>query len=238
MSGLRRRDWLLIGLLLASSLICARLGFWQLARLQQRLDRNTAITNELEAPLRPFSAQGADYQRVTVTGKFLQEYEILLQNRSLNEVTGFHLVTPLQAENGLVVLVDRGWIPYDAGSALALDPYATAEAVTLEGVLLPGQSQPRWAFLADPIPAAGEAPLRTWRVIDIEGIQGQMPFPLHDQYIALTQLQATIVPQPVPDFQPDLSNGPHLSYAIQWFSFAAIAVIGGVVLLRRALREK
>ncbi len=110
--------------------------------------------------------------------------------------------------------------------------------MTLEGVLLPSQAQPRWAFLADPIPAAGEAPLKTWRVIDIGGIQGQMPFPLHDQYVALTQLPATTVPQPVPDFQPDLSNGPHLSYAIQWFSFAAIAIIGGAVLLRRALREK
>jgi surfeit locus 1 family protein len=234
MSAFRRRDWILIIILVIASLICVRLGFWQLARLQQRMDRNASIKDQLDASIKPFSLSENDYQRVSLEGEFLHVHEILLQNRSLDEVAGFHVITPLRLEDGTVVLVDRGWIAYEAGANFALENYQITENVRIEGVLLPGQSQPRWRFLSDPIPEPGEPPLKTWRVIDIDGMQRQMPFTLHHQYISLVRVEPIAKPQPEPDFQPDLSNGPHLSYAIQWFSFAAIAIIGGAIMLRRS----
>jgi surfeit locus 1 family protein len=238
MKHMRQRDWILIVLLLVSSLVCVRLGFWQLARMQQRIDHNLSIEDQLNAPKRAFSPDENDYQRVTLEGTFLQNHEIVLRNRALDEVAGFHLVTPLRLEDSRVILVDRGWIPYEEGSNFALDAYQILEGVTIEGVLLPGQAQPRWDFLADPIPEPGDPPLKTWRVIDIEGLQSQMPFAIHYQYVVLTHIESAREVQPVPDFQLDLSNGPHLSYAIQWFSFAGIAIIGGGVMLRRARRKK
>jgi surfeit locus 1 family protein len=210
------------------------LGFWQLERFQQRMDLNAALIDQLNVSVKPFSPSEKDYQRVFVEGKYLHDHEILLQNRSLDEVAGFHLITPFQNDDGNVILIDRGWITYETGAAFALDIYRLTESVRIEGVLLPGQSQPRWRFLRDPIPEPGESPLKTWRLIDIDGIQRQMPFPLHHQYISLVHVEPTVQPQPEPDFQPDLSNGPHLSYAIQWFSFAAIAIIGGTIMLRRS----
>jgi surfeit locus 1 family protein len=238
MSNLRRRDWILIILLAISSLICVRLGFWQLERLQQRMDRNTSITDQLNASVEPFSLAELDYQRVTLEGNYLHEHEILLQNRSLDEVTGFHVITPLQIDDGSVIPIDRGWIPYETGAAFALDSFQMTESVRIEGVLLPSQPQPRWRFLSDPIPEPGDPPLKTWRLIDIKGIQRQMPFLLHHQFISLIHIEPIREPQPEPDFQPDLSNGPHLSYAIQWFSFAAIAIIGGAIMLQRSRRKQ
>jgi surfeit locus 1 family protein len=236
MSNLRRRDWILIILLAIPSLICVRLGFWQLARLQQRIDRNASITDQLNVAAKPFSPSENDYQRVTLEGNYLHDHEILLQNRSLDEVAGFHVITPLQIDDGSVILIDRGWIPYETGAAFALDNYRMTESVRIEGVLLPGQPQPRWRFLSDLIPEPGDPPLKTWRLIDIDGIQQQMPFPLHQQFISLIRIEPTREPQPEPDFQPNLSNGPHLSYAIQWFSFAVIAIIGGAIMLQRSRR--
>ena len=234
----RSRDWGLLILLLAAALACIRLGFWQLARLDQRLTRNRAIQSQLEAPVKPFSPVDNDYQRVVLEGVFLPEFEVLLKNRALDEVAGFHLVTPLQLEEGLLILVDRGWIPYEEGSRFELDAFRYESPVRVEGFLQPSQAEPRWDFLADPIPAPGDPPLKNWRLIHIEGIQGQIPSPLHHQYVLLTDIEPAANPMPTPDFQIDLSNGPHLSYAIQWFSFAAIALIGGGVIVRRILLKR
>jgi surfeit locus 1 family protein len=231
----RSRSWTLIFILvlLVAALACIRLGFWQLARLEQQMARNQSIQDQLDAPLKAFSDEEPDFQRVILEGRFLPEHQIALKNRALNEVKGFHLVTPLQTESGSVILVDRGWIPYDLGSEYALDPYHLPGTVEVQGVLQPSQAQPRWDFLADPIPAPGDPPLRSWRLIDIDGIQSQVPFPLHDQFLSPTHIDPATDPMATPNFQVDLSNGPHLSYAIQWFSFAAIIVIGGAVFLSR-----
>lgn len=238
MRGMRLRDGGLFVILLVAVMACTRLGFWQLARLDQRVARNQAIQTQLEAPAKPFSNMDQDYQRVIINGVFLPEFEVLLKNRALDEVAGFHLVTPLQLEDGLLILVDRGWIPYEEGSQLNLDAYRYEDSVRIEGILQPSQAEPRWQFLADPIPAPGDPPLKNWRLIYIEGIQAQIPSPLHNQFVLLTEIAPAPDAKPTPDYQIDLSNGPHLSYAIQWFSFAAIALIGGVVILRRSRRNR
>ncbi|TFH35425.1 MAG: SURF1 family protein, partial [Anaerolineales bacterium] len=174
-----------------------------------------------------------DYQRVVLEGTFLPQYEILLKNRPLDEVAGFHLVTPLQIDDGTVILVDRGWVPYEQGSRFDLEGYRYERPVRLQGILHPSQAEPGWKFLADPIPGPGEPPLLAWRVLHIEGIQRQIPLPLHPKFVILNEIEPATTPMPIPDFQLDLTNGPHLSYAIQWFSFAAISLIGGVAILRR-----
>jgi surfeit locus 1 family protein len=237
MRQLHRRDWVLIVILLISSLVCIRLGFWQLDRLGQRLNRNARVEMRLKSPPENFAPDMEDYSAVIIEGTFVDEYQIVLQNRTLNDVSGYHLVTPLQTGDDRLVLIDRGWIPYEDGATFSLDGYGIPGPVRVEGVLLPGEAQPRWGFLADPIPEPGGAPLRSWRLLDISGIQRQIPSALHHQYIALRTIDPAGDHQPVPDYQPDLSNGPHLSYAIQWFSFSAIALIGGAVLVRNRIRK-
>ncbi len=238
MHRLRFRDGVILVLLVAAAIVCVRLGFWQLTRLDQRVTRNQSIQAKLSEPPIPFQSTASDYQTVFVEGRYLHEYEIVLRNRALNDVAGFHLVTPLQTETGAIILVDRGWIPYDEGSNLALDAYHQTGQVHIQGVLQPGEAEPRWGFLADRVPDPGEPPLRAWRVLNIEGIQSQIPLTLHNQFLALTSIQPISEPMPKPDFNPDLTNGPHLSYAIQWFSFAGISLIGGIAYFRRMLMAK
>lgn len=238
MPRIQFRDGVVLVLLVIAAIVCVRLGFWQLARLDQRLTKNQAIQSQLSKPAIPFHDNAPDYQTVIVEGHFLHDYEIVLRNRARNDLAGFHLVTPLQTVSGAVILVDRGWISYDEGSDLELDSYHQTEQVLIRGVLQPSEVEPRWGILADPVPEPGEPPLRAWRVLNIAGIQSQFPLSLHNQYLALTSIEPIIEPMPVPDFAPDLSNGPHLSYAIQWFSFAGISFIGGFAYLRRKLRAK
>jgi surfeit locus 1 family protein len=191
----------------------------------------------LAQPSKPFSRADEDYQRVIVSGRLLDEYQILLRNRAYEDAAGFHLVTPLLIDEGTAILIDRGWIPYEQGEAFLLEDSELNPLVEVQGILLPGQQQPNWAFLADPIPESGDPPLRRWRIVDIKGLQAQIPIPLHDQYIGLTQLQARQDSIPIPDVDIDLSNGPHLSYSIQWFSFTGIAWIGGAILLNRERKK-
>jgi cytochrome oxidase assembly protein ShyY1 len=227
----RSVNLIFILVLLVATLACIRLGFWQLTRLEQRMARNQSIHDQLGSPLKTVSGKELDFQRVIVEGNFLPEHQFVLKKRTLNEFAGFHLVTPLQTEAGRVILVDRGWIPYNQGSELTLEMYRHPGAVEVLGVLQPSQAQPRWDFLADPVPTPGDPPLRSWRLIDIDAIQDQVPFPLHNQDLSLTQIKPKVESMPTPNFQVDLSDNPYLSYAIQWFSFAAIALTGGGVFL-------
>ena len=74
-------------------------------------------------------------------------------------------------------------------------------------------------------------------VLDVRGIASTLPY---DIFPLPLQLQDQAPPQPgsLPALAPlpELSEGPHLSYAIQWFTFAAVAIVGGVILLRRDRR--
>lgn len=233
MRSLRWRDWIFLALALVAAPVCTRLGFWQLDRLQQRRARNAQIQERLVSPplelrFQPIEIEDFEYRRVVLRGQFDPDHQILLENRSYEEQPGVHLVTPLLEEEGAQgVLVDRGWIPSSQMAEDELDQFQVEGEVTLEGILRESRAEPRWTFLADPIPEPGDAFLQRWRVLNVERIQIQMPYPLLPYFIEQDVRLKLDTPQPEPDPDIDLSEGPHTSYAIQWFSFAAIALFGG-----------
>jgi surfeit locus 1 family protein len=239
MSRFSTRDYLLMGLMVIVAGVCVRLGIWQLDRLGQRMDRNAEIRARLDEPVLefppPIPLEEQAYRRISVRGTFQPEQAVLLENQSYNEQPGFHLLVPLILENlDTALVIDQGWLPFE--QVLGKDPRVlveeTAGEQTIEGVLLPSQDEPALAFLADKIPAPGEPPLRAWRVVNIDGLQKQTPFALYPLYLARTAPPSSTEGGPLPVFEPDLSNGPHLSYAIQWFAFASIALFGGAAWLR------
>ncbi len=218
---------------------CVALGVWQLARLQQKRDANTAIRAGLAAPL--VSVDGAfaaddrpdelRYRRARAHGVYDPRYETILYGRTLDGEAGNHLLTPLRLADGSAIVVDRGWVP------LAMDdpPVAAARppagAVTVDGVL--------FASEGDPPGAEGGSARRatTLSRLDLAVLQAQLPYPIAPLYLLLREQVPTQGPLPRPAPLPELSEGPHLSYAIQWFCFAAIAVIGGAILVRRDRRD-
>lgn len=239
MKSLTLREALFLLLALAVTLIFIRLGIWQLDRHQSRTSRNEAIRRQLAQPpldLNQADIEGIDpqYRRVEVSGQFDSDRQILLKNRARGGQNGFILVTPLTFPRGnQAVLVYRGWIPAANGNVPDLQPYLVEGEVQVEGIAMPSQEEPSLALLADPTPESPEHPLQLWRVLNIEGISRQIPYPILDYYILSSQPVDRSDPAPLPEPEIDLETGPHLGYAIQWFAFALIAKVGSAIWLRR-----
>ncbi|MGH8887105.1 MAG: SURF1 family cytochrome oxidase biogenesis protein [Egibacteraceae bacterium] len=224
--------WLVTHLvLLAVVATCVSLGVWQLRRLDERRAFNALVTGRLAAHEEPVAAvlsEPADrlaYRRVTVTGRYAPSEEVLLSPRSRDGAPGHDVLTPLVTGTG-GILVDRGWVPF----ALSRAPVAAAAPppgeVRVTGYLLPS----RHALRAGPV---GAARLGFVSDADIGQLQRQVSAPLAPVYLVLTSQSPAPGPLPRPGTPPELDEGPHQSYAVQWFLFACVAVVGYPFLIRR-----
>ena len=218
---------------LAIAGLCVRLAFWQISRLHQRDARNQLISERMALPpIRMLPAFGDTvgllYRQVMVTGRYDHDRTIVLPGRSLRGVPGVHVLTPVVLSGGRsAVLVNRGWQPSIDGFTVQLDSLRNPTTVTMTGLVLPfpgaGRTRP-----ADP--ASDSVFRRAWFSPDPEAIRKQFPYSLRE--VQVQALPGPDVPQrPIPLPPPALDRGPHLGYAIQWFSFAAIAIGGWVALL-------
>jgi surfeit locus 1 family protein len=230
--------WAFFALAVLIGLACIRLGFWQLDRLAERRAINAAARAQLDRPvisLPQALADGEDleYRRATASGAFDPAHEVYLSNRPQDGIAGVHVITPLLlSDGGPAVLVDRGWIADTDYRALASASWSVDGPVEVSGFLLPSQNEPAIAFLADRVPSEGEPPRLTWRALSLAGIGRQIPYPILDVYL-VQESPAPHPGAPHPSPELDLSEGSHLGYAIQWFAFAAIALVGGGLWLRR-----
>jgi surfeit locus 1 family protein len=226
-----RGRWLpLTVAIIALTIIFILLGVWQLQRLGQRRAANANLIARMEqAPLTldgsALDVDSADLRRATVTGVFDAANEVVLRNRAYNESAGVHILTPLRITGSdVALLVDRGWIPYDAASQLANFPPPAGE-VTVAGILRRGQTRTSSLAPMDVLPPGGSR-LDAWHRVDIAAIQGQTPYTLLPVYMEQERLDANDFSLPRPDPDIALDEGPHLGYAIQWFAFAFIACFG------------
>jgi surfeit locus 1 family protein len=226
--ALRGRQVGVVLVALVVAAVCVRLGFWQLSRLHGREQINAMLESRAEEP--PVDIEAADpsalpYAHVTATGTYDPSHEVILSGRSFNDIAGNHVLTPLVLPDGTAVLVDRGWVPLDVDTTpvtgQAAAPPGTA---TIEGLALPPDRVSR--------PPETPAPSIDTR-IDL-GIGG-LPYRLLPVYVLLASQQPSQA-SPAIVAPPTLDNGPHLSYMLQWFAFATIAIVGGVILLVRDRR--
>ncbi len=223
-------------------------GLWQLHRLGERQDFNDHVVANMEAPVTPIDevlpagsgpddATDALNRRVVARGTYLVDDEILIAAQaSPDGVPGVWIVTPLQLDDGRILLVNRGWLPSNgditeppAGSA------PTAEPVTVTGWISETQ-----------VPSEGESVepdvdrQTTFLRIDVERIQRQFDAPLVPAFL----LRSAQEPVDIGDRQPQnlrlpaLTTGPHIGYVIQWFGFAGVALVGYPLLLWLIGRER
>jgi cytochrome oxidase assembly protein ShyY1 len=214
-------------------------GMWQLDRLHQVREQNALIRARRHLPV-------VDLQRVVTAsdsspGKSLQRRVIAsgrydgsaqaVQFRAEAGQTGIELLTPLVLADGTAVIVDRGWLPTDTPDVVPPEAAPPQEEVTVTGYALPG----------DPSGAAtsqSSGPLEVTRV-DLDILQRHMGHDLFPVYLRLQSqrpAQESRFPQPIPP--PPVDNGPHLSYAIQWFTFTVIGLIGWPLVIRKAARDR
>lgn len=230
--------WLFTTLLvIAGTGVCARLGIWQLDRLEQRRAFNAQVTNMRASELldlnasQPEDIASMEWRAVTVTGEYDFANQMALRNQYSEGIYGFHLITPLQFDGG-VVLVNRGWIPAESDS-LPDDwrVYDEPGTVIVTGQIRLGQGKPSFGGVADALPADGN-PLWVWNNLDVTMMSPQMPYPILPIFIQPTT-QGDSEP-PIP-YQPiiELTEGSHFGYALQWFTFAVILFFGYPFYLRK-----
>lgn len=229
-------------LIIALAVTFVLLGFWQLDRLQQRRESNAVNQARYDAdpvPLTDMLAAAGDdtasleYRRVTVTGEFDPSQEVLLRSQVRDTRAGFDVVTPLRVNGGPTVLVDRGWVPleFDRVPVVAASP--PAGEATVEGIVRLSQS--RSGSGHDDF---ADGPAVTISRVDIDGLAAQIDGELAPVYVqVLGDVGPTVLPVPAdpPDFRDE---GPHRDYAIQWFAFTLIAVVGHGLLIRRAIAKR
>jgi surfeit locus 1 family protein len=199
--------------------------------LEQRRALNQEILDGLsQSPVTltgdPVEPEALHLRRVSVTGTFENEEGVALRNRSYQGRPGAELLVPLRIKNSdKAVLVNRGWVPLQLATQEEQLAYALEGEVTVEGVAYRSQPRPD-GFLVptDPTPQPGKR-LDAWFRADIDRIQQQVAEPLLPIFVRQSATPAGATEPPLPQPEPELTEGSHLGYAVQWFSFALILVV-------------
>jgi surfeit locus 1 family protein len=214
------------------TLVFLRLGFWQLSRLSERKHLNAELASRAADPAirvsqLPTDTANAHYRRVSVDGEYDYANEIVLTFRSREGSPGVNIVTPVRlAGIDTALLVVRGWVYSPDGTTVDLSRWR--EGATLKGAgFVETYPPPR-----DGVNVSTRTP-NAYRWLYRPALEKRLGRPLKPYYVVLTSPPIDSAHTPPRLGVPPMDEGPHQSYAIQWFSFAAISIIGTILFLRR-----
>lgn len=208
--------------------LCLIAAQWQYHRGFDRHARNAIIEKHISLPTTSLdsvkdSPLAAEWQTVTTQGVFDSTKQILLKNRYSEGFYGFEVLTLFTTPNNEKFWVDRGWVK--AGAAATIAPTITpppTTPVSITGRLRLDSSLPRGSFFALPTDGSGL----------ISKLDAQSQLDTENYYIdLLSGSQSSLTPKVAAQL-PELSDGPHMAYALQWLFFAGL-VIYGRILIRR-----
>lgn len=228
-----RKWWWVTLVVIAGVALLVRLGIWQLDRLEQRRAQNAQLVQALEAPPLelaeaplPQDLEALEDRKVVVRGQFDFEQQMALKLQNWRGRAGVHLITPLLIEGrDTAVLVDRGWIPEAEAAAANWSQFDEPETVTVNGYGALPQTLSRSSGSE-----SSSGPQKEWYRVDVAAMEEQLPYELLPIYVLQSPEgdNTTVLPfRDEPEF--DLSEGPHLGYAIQWFAFSLMLAVGYVV---------
>jgi surfeit locus 1 family protein len=240
---MKRRNVLAALLAIAAALLFSRLGEWQLHRLSERRARNTELAARLETPavrfgqLPPDSAD-AHWRRAFVRGNYDFDHQIVLSGRTNDGSPGVQILTPLHPDSGgPAVLVNRGWVYSPDAATVDLGkwdepPHATVSGY-VEDFVEGGHGIVR-------LPSHPNA----WRRLDAKELSTAFPFPIAPYYLVALdtlvqsrRMEGIASTTPVRLKLPVMDDGPHLNYAIQWFTFAVVALVGVGTLIAQDIKR-
>jgi cytochrome oxidase assembly protein ShyY1 len=222
---LARRWVLFLGAVLLMAWGAVRLGDWQFDRMDEREQRNAWAERNLAAPPAPvtdvLSADEAlprsrEWQRVEATGTYDTSQTFVVRYQTRDGDGGVDVVTPLLLESGGAVLVDRGWMATkDPGTGPEDTPAPPSGSVTIEGWARADSTGDRTAITDG-----------STREISSRAAASLVDAPLLQGFVDLQEESPAPATALVPAEEPDLSEGPHLFYGIQWWFFGALAIGG------------
>ncbi|OBG41462.1 SURF1 family protein [Mycobacterium sp. E3198] len=224
---LLRPGWIALALVVvAFTYLCfVVLAPWQLGKNTRTSRENHQIEVSLNTPPVPVktllpqqdsSAPGAQWRRVTATGHYLPDVQVLARLRVVEGDPAFEVLAPFVVDDGPTVLVDRGYVRPEQGSHVPPIPRPPAEPVTLTARLR--DSEPTAAG-KDPFVVDGVQQVYS---INTRQVAALTRIPLAGSYLQLVEDQ----PGGLGVIGiPHLDAGPFLSYGIQWISFGIVAPI-------------
>ncbi len=241
------RPWWILSHVFVLSLVVALFsaGMWQLRRLDERRDRNAVVEARAEVPVADVGGLAdpgdfdvvadLEFRRVTAEGTYLADEEVLVRSRSLEGAPGSWVLTPLLLADGTAVVVNRGWIP-NAGQIHEVPDASRAPEGAVEVTGLVRSTETRGRFGSQD-PEAGR--LTDLARADVARLGDQLDVEVLPFYVqVLGQVPPPVgADQPRPLAAPTLDDGPHLGYAVQWFIFTTVAVVGYPLILRRRAGE-
>jgi len=236
---LLRPKWIGFHVLVAVAIVTMiNLGFWQLRRLDQRQEFNAVVEARYDAPPEPIDSvltpttdpDDVEWRPVTITGTYRPDETVHIVNRSQSGRAGDNIVVPLELEDGRVLLVNRGFV------TLGVDvPDPPTGSVEVTGRLRPSQER-RLGQLSDP----SDGQLTEAQRVDIPRLAQQIDGDVIEMYVDAFESEPAESAVLEPVAKPTLGEGPHLSYAVQWFIFSVCVAVGWVLAVRRsvAVRRK
>lgn len=221
---LNRRTILLTLGAFALAALCVRLGFWQWHRMEDKKHEQSVIERHLAAEAVPVQSvlqpgravAGTDeWTRVRVIGTFDTRREVTVKFTTREGKAGADVVTPLVLPDGSALLVNRGWMATENTNARPTDiPAAPRGQVTVEGWLRPDNNAGGNAV----VPVDGQV-----RAIASRGLERHIGRDLLPGFINLQKPSATgLEPEP----RPHVGHALNFFYALQWWFFAGLALIG------------
>jgi cytochrome oxidase assembly protein ShyY1 len=226
-----REKYFFLKSIVALALICLCLiaAQWQYNRGVDRHARNSLIEANIAAPNISLTSAVGDLKKnewrtVTTTGTFDSSKTILLRNRYFEGKYGFEFLTLFQNSSGQKFWVDRGWLIAGKDALTApLIPSTPTGSVEIKGRLRLDSSLPRGSFFA--LPASGTGLISKWNAQNEVATEGF--------YLDLLNGSISELTPNVPAQLPELSDGPHMAYALQWVFFGGLVGYGRI-LIRRA----
>ncbi|QRQ80142.1 SURF1 family cytochrome oxidase biogenesis protein [Glutamicibacter protophormiae] len=217
--------WLLLVAVFAAA--CVSLGNWQADRRQEVLTGIERVNkNYFAAPLTGQAAldyfaelpEDKTWSTVELSGTYLAEDTRIVRNRIKAGAPGYEVLVPFKTTGGEVVVVDRGFLPIgnqENGHPDAI-PAPPAGAVTVKARLKPGE-----------IRLDRGAPEGQLATIQLEDFSAAVGYPLaQGAYGIMYEENPALASAPQQLDPPDMDEGPHLSYEIQWYIFGVLAFVG------------
>ena len=224
-----RRLVVFCGFAVAAAVLFVRLGLWQVERLRERQAWNASFLHARQhAPLPadsiPRDTALAHYRAATVEGRPDYDHELILSNRTRRGSPGVEILTPIRLPGSdTAVLVNRGWVYSPDGASVDQRRWREGDAKRFTGYVE--------LFYGDTVVTSAANP-RTVRRVTAAEVRAKIPYPVAPFYVVATGDTADRT-HPARKDLPVLDDGPHRGYALQWFSFAVIALGGAAIVVTR-----
>lgn len=226
-SFLRSPRWAgYLALVIVFAIACCALGTWQLNRRAEALAEVARIDANYDAEPVPVAEALPDpsqfdvdqrWQVVALAGEYLAGEEVVVRNRPFEGSSGFEVIAPFRLDDGTVFMVDRGWIAQGSDGRPSAYAAAPSGQVEITARLKAGEGR-----------IAGRTSTGIeFATIDLDELADRVGQPSYTgAYGVLVQSGSDAAEPPLAAARPIRDEGPHLSYALQWFVFALLGFIG------------